>query len=366
MDLSGGAENASKQNQSTRGRVDLRARTKQPTMSPRAVPLPLLLVVLTWLGFIAPAAAQQWETRSINGRDYVAVDGMKTFYQFDRLTRSGNSVQLVNKKVLMQLTVGGQDCLMNGVKFVFSYKVEDAAGKAWVSRVDLAKLVDPVLRPNYIDNAENFRTVILDAGHGGKDPGATNALGTEANYNLLVAQAAKKQLEAKGYKVLLTRDTNKYLTLQERVDIANNVKENAIFISIHHNSGGAAARGIETFTLSPVGVAHYGRGANQSDLQERTGNSHDSANVALATALHGRLLQGLKDNTFDRGIKRARFSVLTGVKHPAVLLECGFMTHGYEARLINDPKYRNAVINSVVDAVDRYRRAVTKKPAVNP
>jgi N-acetylmuramoyl-L-alanine amidase len=150
------------------------------------------------------------------------------------------------------------------------------------------------------------------------------------------------------------------------VDVANNVKENAIFISIHHNSGGQAARGIETFTLSPVGVAHYGRGMNESDLQERTGNSHDSANVALATAIHGRLMQGLKENTFDRGIKRARFSVLTGVRHPAVLVECGFMTHPYEARLINDQKYRNAVINGIVDAVDRYRRAVTKKPPVNP
>ena len=334
-------------------------------MLPRVAKLQLLLAVLTWLGFIAPAAAQ-WETRSINGRDYVAVDGMKGFYQFDKLSRSGNDIQLTNKKVLMQLKVGGQECLMNGVKFVFSYKVEEAAGKAWVSRVDLAKLVDPVLRPNYIDNAENFRTVILDAGHGGKDPGATNALGTESGYNLLVAQAAKKLLEAKGYKVIVTREDNRYLTLQERVDVANNVKENAIFISIHHNSGGQAARGIETFTLSPVGVAHYGRGMNESDLQERTGNSHDSANVALATAIHGRLMQGLKENTFDRGIKRARFSVLTGVRHPAVLVECGFMTHPYEARLINDQKYRNAVINGIVDAVDRYRRAVTKKPPVNP
>lgn len=334
-------------------------------MSPRAVTAQLFLAALLWLGFIAPAAAE-WETKTIEGRDYVAVDGMKTFYQFDKLTRSGNDIELLNKRVLMKLNVGSQDCIMNGVKFVFSYKVEEAGGKAWVSRIDLAKLVDPVLRPNYIDNAENFRTVILDAGHGGKDPGATNALGTESNYNLITALAAKKQLEAKGYKVVLIRDDNRYLTLQERVDVANNVKENAIFISIHHNSGGSAARGIETFTLSPVGVAHYGRGLNNSDLQERTGNSHDSANVALATSLHGRLLQGLAENTFDRGIKRARFSVLTGVEHPAVLLECGFMTHPYEARLIDGIKYRSAVVSAIVDGVDRYRRAVTKKPAVNP
>ena len=250
---------------------------------------------------------------------------------------------------------------MNGVKFVFSYKVEDSGGRAWISRIDLAKLVDPVLRPNYIGNAGNFRTVIIDPGHGGKDPGAVNGIGTEASYNLDVANRLKKLLTARKYKVLMTRESNRYLTLQERVDFANRVHDNAIFISIHHNSGGSAARGLETFTLSPIGVAHYGRGLNSSDFQARTGNSHDSANVALATAVHGFVARRLGKNTFDRGIKRARFSVLTGVKHPSILIECGFMTHPFEARLIHNDAYRNAVANGIAEAVDRYRVAVSKK-----
>jgi N-acetylmuramoyl-L-alanine amidase len=334
-------------------------------MSNRLAKRPFFLAVLLWLGAIFPVAAQ-WDTRPINGRDYVAVEGMKSFYGFDSLRRSGNEVVLENKKVKVKLRVGGQECLMNGVKFVFSYKVEDVGGKAWISRVDLAKLVDPVLRPSYIDKAGNFRTVIIDAGHGGKDPGATNGLGTEATYNLQVAAKLQKLLTARGYKVIMTRETNRYLTLQERVDVANRVRDNAIFISIHHNSGGNAARGIETFTLSPIGVAHYGRGINASDFQERTGNSHDSANVALATAVHGCMSRRLGKNTFDRGIKRARFSVLTGVRHPSILVECGFMTHPYEARLIHTEAYRNAVTNGIAEAVERYRAAVTKKPVTKP
>ena len=242
---------------------------------------------------------------------------------------------------------------MNGVKFVFSYKVEDTGGRAWISRIDLAKLVDPVLRPNYIGNAGNFHTVIIDAGHGGKDPGAVNGLGTEANYNLDVANRLKRILTARKYKVLMTRESNRFLSLQERVDVANRVRDNAIFISIHHNSGGAAARGLETFTLSPIGVAHYGRGLNSSDFQVRTGNSHDSANVALATAVHGFVSRRLGKNTFDRGIKRARFSVLTGVKHPSILIECGFLSHPCEAPLIHNDAYRNAVANGVAEAIDR-------------
>jgi len=323
---------------------------------------PLILTLLLWLGVIGPVAAQ-WDTKPISGREYVAIEGMKKFYGFDTIKRDGNEVILENKRVRLKLRVGAQECLMNGVKFVFSYKVEENGGKTWISRIDLAKLVDPVLRPSYIDNAGAFSTVIIDAGHGGKDPGATNGLGTEANYNLAVAEKLGKLLSSKGYKVVQTRNTNRYLTLQERVDVANRVTDNAIFISIHHNSGGSAARGIETFTLSPIGVAHYGRGLNSSDFQERAGNGHDSANVALATAVHGSVSRRLGTNTFDRGIKRARFSVLTGVKHPSILIECGFMTHPYEARLLQTEAYRTAVVNGIFEAVQKYRVAVTKKPA---
>jgi N-acetylmuramoyl-L-alanine amidase len=350
--------------------------------------IPLLLAVLfAWLG-ASPLARAQWETKQINGRDYVCVDGMKKFYGFDSVKRSGNELLLdkvvmvkdpktgqpVKQGVLMKLQIGSQDCLMNGVKFVFSYSVEENGGRAWMSRIDLTKLVDPVLRPNYIPDAGNFKTVIIDAGHGGKDPGATNALGTEADYNLDVANRLKKMLSDPkvGYKVVMTRESDRYLTLQERVQIANQIDENAIFISIHHNSGGSGARGLETFTLSPIGVAHYGRGLNASDFEMRTGNSHDAGNVALATAVHGSLLTLLKDPktdksyTLDRGIKRARFSVLTGVKHPAILVECGFMTHDYEARLIANEAYRNTVAKGIAAAVVKYSKAVSKTPAANP
>jgi N-acetylmuramoyl-L-alanine amidase len=318
----------------------------------------------TPIAVAAPAAG--WEISKIEGRDYVSVESIQKFYNFKRIVRYGKSVVLENPKVEMKLTVGGHECLMNNVKFVFTNPVMTHGSKVWVSRMDLAKLIDPVLRPNFIQNAGNFTTVILDAGHGGKDPGATNSLGTEAFYNLKVAGLVKTMLEAKGFKVVMTRSSNVYLSLQERVNLANAVKQEAIFISIHFNSGGRAARGIETFTLSPPGVSHYGRSAIAADNIARAGNYHDSANIALATAVHGSVLRRLGTNTFDRGIKRARFSVLSGVRHPAILFEGGFMSHGYEARLIHNDKYQAAVAAGVVDAVVKYRFAVSRKPAARP
>ncbi len=312
---------------------------------------------------VAPSG---WDVTKIDGREYVSVESIKRFYSFTKLTRSGSNIVLENAKVEMKLKVGGNECLMNNVKFVFSHEIATVGDKIYVSRIDLAKLIDPVLRPNFIQNAADFRTVILDPGHGGKDPGATNPYGTEANYNLKVSGMVKKQLEAKGFKVVMTRNSNLFLSLQERVEFANAVKENAIYISIHFNSGGSAARGIETFTLSPPGVPHYDSNFKAADLQTRAGNEHDSANIALATSIHGSVLQRLGKNTLDRGIKRARFSVLSGVRHPAILFEGGFMSHPYEARIIENESYQNAIASGIVAAITKYRFAVSRKPAAAP
>lgn len=313
-----------------------------------------------------PVAAQQstggWEIAKYDGEDYISVESMKKFYGFTKLAKDGSKVTLENSKLLVNFNCGSQECTMNGVKFVFSRPVETINGKTFVSRIDLTKLVDPVLRPNFIKNAGAFRTVILDPGHGGKDAGATNSFGTEAGYNLTVARKAAALLKAAGYKALVTRNGDYFISLQERVNIANAVKEDAVFISVHFNSGSPNARGIETFTLSPPGVAHYGRGWKPSDSQQVAGNEHDSANIALATSVHGSMLRNLGKYTFDRGIKRARFSVLSGVRHPAILMEGGFITHSYDARLIASDSYQNALAKSIFEAVSRYRIAVGGQP----
>ncbi len=307
-----------------------------------------------------------WEIATIDGRQYVSLDSVKSAYKFNKMERSNKLVTLQNAKVSVKLNIGSSECLMNGVKFVLCHGIETFNGKPYVSQIDLAKLIDPVLRPNFIKNAGDFRTVVLDPGHGGSDTGASNALGYEAFYNLKVAGLVKSQLEAKGFKVIMTRNSNVFISLQGRVDIANAVKDEAIFVSIHFNSGGSHARGIETFTLSPPSIPHYGSGLKESDFATRNGNEHDSANIALATSLHGSMLRRLGKNTFDRGIKRARFSVLSGVRHPAVLFEGGFLSHPYEARLIANEQYQAAVAGGIVDSIAKYRFAVAPRGQNGP
>jgi N-acetylmuramoyl-L-alanine amidase len=320
------------------------------------------LLVIAGIVFCASSAHAGWETVRHKGQDYVTARSIKTFYGFKSMKVNGRFLELENAVVKMKFTISGQEVFMNNVMFVFSFKILRHQGRYLVSRIDLGKLVDPVLRPSYIPGSTPFQTVIIDPGHGGKDSGAVNRYGVEKNYNLVVARMLKKDLEARRFKVIMTRDSDRFLSLAERVKFANRFA-NAIFISIHFNSGGSGggsrAEGIETFTLSPAGVAHYGRGVRPDDFQLRKGNAQDSANIALATAVHGTCL--LKSGRPDRGIRRARFSVLTGIKHPAILLEGGFMSHSHEARLIADERYQKTISRSIADAIVKYRLATTRR-----
>ena len=321
-----------------------------------------LLVLIVVAFFSSMLASQAFETMNIKGKKFITLRSIKAHYGFPQMTQSGNKLTLRKPKIKLEFTKGSGICYMNGVKFGLSSAVTSSGSKSLVSELDVLKMIDPILNPTYIPTAKSFNTVIIDAGHGGSDAGAVNGLGTEAGYNLKVARTLQAGLKAKGFNVIMTRTTDKFLSLKQRVAIANRYS-NAIFISIHFNAASnRSAKGIETFTLSPVGVAHYGRGVKSSDFKTRSGNYQDSANIALATAIHGRMKERVERyNVLDRGIKRARFSVLSSIKNPAILIEGGFMSNPTEARLINDKVYQSTIATAIYEGIFRYRGALNSK-----
>jgi len=315
------------------------------------------------------AAKVEFDVKEYRGQKYVPLSQVKEFYRFTSLTQSGSSIYLKNAHLLIKFRAGGQEVLMNQVKFIFSNAIIAIGGKYHISVRDLTKVVDPILRPNKIEGVKAFDTVIIDPGHGGRDSGGVSRYGREATYNLNVGRLLRDRLRKYGFKVVMTRDSDVFLSLSQRVAIANRYK-NAVFISIHFNSAGSSgsssARGIETFTLSPQGVPHYGRSFRSSDLLEKNGNAQDSANIALATAVHWRSIKELGDAEIpvpDRGIRRARFSVLTDIRHPAILLEGGFLSHATESRLINTRNYQTTLAHAIATAVYVYRGATLGKKA---
>ncbi|MFM2176834.1 MAG: hypothetical protein RL015_932 [Verrucomicrobiota bacterium] len=296
-----------------------------------------------------------WKLIKVNGRDYVTADSIHQFYRFSSYKLDGSHVWLRSNNLILKAQVGSQEMLINNIKFILSFPVLESGGRPLFSRLDLCKLIDPVLRPTYISDAEPFDTVVIDAGHGGHDAGARGVYGYEKDFALKMAFVVKDSLEKKGFRVILTRSNDTFITLSGRVAIAN-ATPRSIFLSLHFNSGGTAASGIETFALTPQGSAaslERGGGYNANGL---TGNSHDSANIALATAVHAMVISRFK--FVDRGIKRAQWSVLTGCKRPGILFEGGFVTNGNECRLIASDTYRQSVSGAIADAVVNYRTAL--------
>lgn len=303
-----------------------------------------------------PASDGSWEIVKL-GHDYVTADSIQRFYRFSSLKVDGNHVWLRSPTIIMKATIGSQELLINNIKFILSYPTASKGDKALFSRVDLCKLIDPVLRPSHIDTSEIFDTVVIDAGHGGHDSGARGVYGYEKDFALKMAYSVRDALTKRGFKTVMTRDTDSFISLSGRFAVAN-ATPRSIFISLHFNSGGSTASGIETFALSPEGTANtqIGRSTDFSSTNYRTGNKRDSENIALATAVHAMVVHRFK--LVDRGIKRARWSVLTGCSRPSILFEGGFVTNSQDCRLIASPTYRDAIATAIGDAVVNYRKAL--------
>ena len=171
--------------------------------------------------------------------------------------------------------------------------------------------------------------IVVDAGHGAKDPGAVSGGSTEKELNLIISQKLSARLKQEGYEIITTRDTDVFIELVDRAAAANN-SDADLFISIHHNAAGSsAANGIETLYYP----------------------SDD--NKALAQIFHSEMLKSSGAN--DRKIiPRANLVVLNRTKMPAALLELGYMTNSSELANLKDDAYQNAMVEGIVKAVNRY------------
>jgi N-acetylmuramoyl-L-alanine amidase len=320
-----------------------------------------------------PAFDGKWEIKEMNGHDFVAWSSIQRFYRFSQIIEGGNKVLLKAKNMFISGKAGESSILVNNVKFVLSYPLAESGGKMYLSRLDLTKLVDPIVRPDYITRTETFDTVVIDAGHGGHDSGARGVYGYEKDYTLQLAKSLQATLLKLGFKVVMTRDTDFYISRPGRVEIANKTPR-SIFLSLHFNSGSSAASGLETYSLTPAGSSSTDQGSRTWDNAAFRGNSQDGANIALATAIHAVMLAtlnrdgglstgggGKKHFFIDRGIKRARWDVLRGCNRPGILFEGGFVTNGTEGHFIAFPPFRQAMANAIAQGIVNFRAALTPR-----
>lgn len=222
----------------------------------------------------------------------------------------------------------------------------------------------------------SVRTIIIDPGHGGRDPGAMHNGVVEQDVNLDVARRLKTILEKLGYKVHLTRTGNKWVSLSERVAFSRRNKGD-LFISIHVNaSENSSISGLETYILdfarsssvsrlATVENADSGRlGDMDKILTEILTGARTTESRRLADRIQKNTLSHLKKNgasTRDGGVKGAPFFVLVGSSMPSVLVELGYSTNDKEASRLKSSKHRQRLAQGLANGIHAYARSLLGK-----
>lgn len=174
------------------------------------------------------------------------------------------------------------------------------------------------------------KIIVVDAGHGGYDGGAVYEGICEKDINLSVAKLLKLELEERGYRVIMTRETDKFVKLNNRAYIANRANAD-LFISLHANAAANASyfAGVYTYRCP---------GSNRG--------------LKLAKAVQAQVCS--ETGAIDRGVLSERFMVLTATKMPAILVEMGFMSNHNELQNLINPTYQTKIAEGIAQGVDNY------------
>jgi N-acetylmuramoyl-L-alanine amidase len=196
-----------------------------------------------------------------------------------------------------------------------------------------------------------FKTVVIDPGHGGEDDGASAHGLQEKTITLALAQSLAAQLNRVGITPVLTRTSDVYVSLANRVALALTVPD-AIFLSLHCNySDSPAAHGLEIYRCGAKS------GPNQTLVTVSDGDQTiDQAETLLGQCLVDAVNSKLRVD--NRGPKIANFFVVRNVDYPALLIECGFLTNADDAKRLNDSAYREALARALVSGILNYRSLV--------
>lgn len=256
-------------------------------------------------------------------------------------------------------------------RYVIDLKATDGAAPAPAPKLTL------VSSPVKATPLRLKKVIVIDAGHGGKDPGSLGASVYEKDVTLAAAKALKARLEKSGrFQVVMTRETDTFIPLEARVQIARRADAD-LFISMHADSGpDVTTRGASVYTLSEKGTERVARVLEKDDwlmkaslpgrdravsqiLLDLSQRATKNRSAAFAQLLLDRV--GEETPLLRRSHRDAGFVVLLAPDVPAVLLEMGFITNTEDERLLSTASSRVRVVNAVGDAIESYFAAQIRK-----
>ena len=315
--------------------------------------------------FVAPAQSPPGRLPRVVlfGREYVRLD--------DWARANGGQIRWMVPKQDLKVTLSGGHLLLTvdsrkaslkGTQIWLSAPVAYKDGLAYLGAVDVVATLNPALYPSKNPAGRRVKTIVLDPGHGGRDPGNMEGRRQEKQFTLTFARELSDLLTKAGFSVSLTRQTDSWLDLPERASIARR-RGADLFLSLHFNSadgpGGSAVKGSEVYCMTPVRASSTNARGEGAGAGAYPGNRSDAKNMLLAYQIQKAITE--KTGAEDRGVKRARFWILRDAEMPAVLIEAGFMTNPSDARRIYEPTPRRQLAQAIVDGVLAYKRLVERQ-----
>ncbi|MDD5372704.1 MAG: N-acetylmuramoyl-L-alanine amidase [Sulfurimonas sp.] len=300
-------------------------------------------------------------------------------YIFDIKTSMLIKAQNINKAQIDMIKLSQYDpeslrlVIENGSDIKISHNIDSRT-------LEINFQLEPQKIPEVITNIQpskkgKERVIVIDAGHGGEDPGAIGYKSyKEKSVVFDISKELEKNLKSRGYKVYMTRNSDKFVKLSDRTKFANE-KGASIFVSVHANAvanGNAnSAHGIECYFLSPSrsdrakNVAAQENSADMSDMNMYGKDSYlnllNHHNILASNKLAIDLQRGMLGavskkykNVNDNGVKEGPFWVLVGAQMPSVLVEVGFLSHPEEGTRLASDDYRKLLAKGLAEGIERY------------
>ncbi|MGN0879167.1 MAG: N-acetylmuramoyl-L-alanine amidase [Oligosphaeraceae bacterium] len=292
----------------------------------------------------------------LNGRTYLLMADVARFYGL-AASRRGKAFVFSSPYTRLELTPDARTATLSGIDVVLAFAPMLHQKSLYLSQADFTAFIDPVLRPSTLPR-RTVRRIVIDAGHGGKDPGCKGSGTIEKDVNLAIALKLATTLHRRGYTVAMTRMSDLYLTLAQRVALAQRFRPD-LFISLHCNAAGAAVSGIEVYAATPKDTP--ASDAKTISAKACAATPHDRTNAFVAYHTQRQLVSALK--LPDRASRRKRYTVIADLNAPAILVEMGFLTNATDRATLRTPARQTLVANAIANAVDLYRKAVAPRPA---
>lgn len=290
---------------------------------------------------------------------FVPIREVAKFYSLKVERQPDGAFYMMRQAGDVRIPNSGRKTDIDGITVWLHSPVEVLKRRYAITETDYRSVVQPILDPSRFLQGREAKVVLIDPGHGGEDSGAQGSGIREKDLVLQIAKTLRHELVQHGFKVLMTREFDQFIPLDERSARAREWGAD-FMVSLHANSAGnGAAHGVETYIVTAPGypsTTSKAAGGPNRNAPGYVGNEVAGASAVLGYSIHRSLIKGM--NAHDRGLRHARFLVLRDTPCPSALVEMGFLSNPDEVERMKSEEFAVRLVESLTSGILSYANHV--------